>query len=191
MQFEESLPVDRDRLVDSSDSIPVNGHHSEPCHPPENGLNPSDLRPSHRLAAVRRQQGVSLKNMARRLGTDIATVKQQEQASADLPLIAIYAWQRVLGVPVAELLVDADDLLSPPIYERARMVKLMKTAAAIVENDHGRSIRRLAAQLVEQLVAIMPELREVTAWHSVGQRRTLDEYGRVFDRQVPDDFSAR
>jgi hypothetical protein len=71
------------------------------------------------------------------------------------------------------------------------MIKLMKTAAAIVESARSQSVRRLAAQLIEQLIAIMPELREVTAWHAVGQRRTLDEYGRVFERQFPDDFSTR
>jgi transcriptional regulator with XRE-family HTH domain len=191
MQFEEQLPVDPGRVKDSRDSIPVSGQNDECLRAAENVFDPSDSRPSHRLAAVRRQQGVSLKNMARRLGIDIAAVQQQEQATADLPLSTIYAWQKVLDVPVAELLVDSNDPLSPPVHERARMVKLMKTAAAIVERARSQSVRRLAAQLIEQLVAIMPELREVTAWNTVGQRRTLDEYGRAFERQLPDDFSAR
>ncbi len=45
--------------------------------------------------------------------------------------------------------------------------------------------------LVEQLLEIMPELREVSAWHSVGQRRTLDEFGRAIERTLPDDLLRR
>src|ERR1700752_5190558 len=58
---------------------------------------------SQRLAAVRKQQGISLVNMARRLGTDVASVVEQEQDTADLRLSTIYAWQKILEVPVAEL----------------------------------------------------------------------------------------
>jgi transcriptional regulator with XRE-family HTH domain len=153
--------------------------------------DPGRRREAHRLAAVRRQQGISLKNMARRLGIDVESVIEQEQESADPRLSTIYAWQKILEVPMVELLVDSDAPLSAPVYERARMVKLMKTAAAILETARIDSVRRLATNLIEQLVAIMPELREVTAWHTVGQRRTLEEYGRILERQVPDDFSAR
>jgi transcriptional regulator with XRE-family HTH domain len=154
-------------------------------------LDPRRRREAHRLAAVRRHQGISLKNRARRLGIDVEGVIEQEKESADPRLSTIYAWQKILEVPVVELLVDCDAPLSAPIYERARMVKLMKTAAAILETARGDSVRRLATYLIEQLVAIMPELREVTAWHTVGQRRTLEEYGRILEQQVPADFSAR
>ncbi len=192
MQFEEQLPVDPDRLPDDSNSIQPSGHKGEPSNAAENARDPNERLPSHRLGAVRRQQGISLKNMARHLGIDIAAVQQQELATTDLPLSTIYAWQKVLAVPVVELLVDSNDPLSPPVYERARMVKLMKTATAIVERTAPtKPVRRLADQLIEQLIDIMPELREVTAWHAVGQRRTLDEFGRVFERPVRDDFSAR
>ena len=109
---------------------------------------------------------------------------EQEQEEADLPLSAIYAWQRVLDVPVAELLVDSDAPLSPPVMERARLVKLMKTAAAIMEKAHSNSLKRLVTMMVEQLLEIMPELRDVSAWHTIGQRRTLDDYGRAVERQI-------
>jgi hypothetical protein len=32
----------------------------------------------------------------------------------------------------------------------------------------------MALQLVEQLLNLMPELKEVQAWPAVGQRRTID-----------------
>ena len=148
-------------------------------------------RALHRLAAVRRQQGVSQRNMARRLHVDLSDVCQQEQETTDLSLSVLYAWQRVLDVPVAELLADSDGALSPPVMERARLVKLMKTAAAIMEKAHTPSLRRMVTMLVEQLVEIMPELRDVAPWHTVGQRRTLDDYGRAVERQLPDDLVRR
>jgi transcriptional regulator with XRE-family HTH domain len=147
--------------------------------------------PLHRLAAVRRQQGVSLRNMARRLSADVSSVLHQEQESSDLPLSVLYQWQRALEVPVADLLVDSDAPLSPPVMERARMVKVMKTAVALMEKAHNNSQRRLVTMLMEQLIEIMPELREVSAWHSVGQRRTLEEFGRAIERTLPDELLRR
>ena len=41
-----------------------------------------------------------------------------------------------------------------------------------------------------QLVELMPELEGVSAWHAVGQRRTLDEVGRVAERRMPDHLFA-
>jgi hypothetical protein len=34
----------------------------------------------------------------------------------------------------------------------------------------------------------MPELQDVAAWHSVGQRRTQDEMGRIAEQTIPDTF---
>jgi hypothetical protein len=64
----------------------------------------------------------------------------------------------------------------------------MKTVAAIAEQADSPSVRRLATMLTEQLIEIMPELSEVGAWHSVGQRRSLDDYGRVVERCLREDF---
>jgi hypothetical protein len=158
-----------------------------PSNPPH-AASRNDSRPLHRLAEVRRQQGVSPRNMARRLNCDIAKIREQEEETADLPLSVIYEWQRILEVPIAELLVDSDSPLSPPVLERARMVKVMKTVAAICEKAETPSLKRLLQMLCEQLLEIMPELTDVAPWHTVGQRRTLDEYGRTVERQMPDDM---
>ena len=45
----------------------------------------------------------------------------------------------------------------------------------------------MAETLVEQLVEIMPELKNVSPWHTYGQRRSLEEYGRVVERRLSDD----
>jgi transcriptional regulator with XRE-family HTH domain len=152
-----------------------------------NHQNGNSKRELHRLAAVRRQQGISQRNMARRMNVDISTVRLQEEETTDLPLSVLYLWQKILEVPVAELLVDSDGPLSPPVMQRARMVKVMKTVAAIVEKAESPSLKRLLQMLCEQLLEIMPELVDVAPWHAVGQRRTLDEYGRAVERQMSDD----
>jgi hypothetical protein len=123
------------------------------------------------------------------MNVDVAIVKQQEEATTDLRLSTVYQWQQLLDVPVAELLVDGEESLSPPVLRRARMVRLMKTVLSILERSNQTAIRRMAQNLVAQLVELMPELKGVTAWHAVGQRRRLNEYGRAAERRLsPDVF---
>jgi transcriptional regulator with XRE-family HTH domain len=144
-------------------------------------------QPLHRIQEVRRLQGMSLRTAARQLGTDIRSIRAQEQASSDLRLSDLYKWQRALEVPVGELLVEDDDPLSRPVRERAAMLKVMKTARTLVETAPAGGVRRMAENLVEQLLDLMPELGEVTAWHSVGQRRGLDEMGRIAEQPIATD----
>jgi len=144
-------------------------------------------RPLHRLAAVRRLQGISRRTVARRLGLDMATVRRQEQPDCDLLLSELYRWQTVLEVPVAELLVEADDDLATPVLKRAQLVRMMKTALAILESAREESICRMAQTLVDQFIQIMPELREVSPWHSVGRRRRRDEIGIAASRRISED----
>ena len=142
----------------------------------------------HRISDVRQQQGVSLRSVSRRMDLTIQEVRRQEEPGADLRLSELLRWQEVLEVPLADLLVDSDGPLSDPVFRRAAMLRVMKTAKAIQESAHDRSVIRLATMLIDQLVHLMPELDEVSAWHSVGQRRTQDEVGRIVERTVSQDF---
>lgn len=141
----------------------------------------------HRVRTVRLQQGVSMRTAARHTGTDVRQLKLQEQETTDLRISDLHKWQLALEVPIGELLVEPGSSLSPPVLERARMVRLMKTIAAIQERSPSIRIRRMADTAAEQLVEIMPELKDVSPWHEYGQRRGLNEYGRIVDRQMPDD----
>jgi DNA-binding XRE family transcriptional regulator len=47
-------------------------------------------RPLHRLAEVRRTQGVSRRTVARRLHLDMASVKHMEEEDTDLSLSTLY-----------------------------------------------------------------------------------------------------
>lgn len=145
-------------------------------------------KPLHRIAEVRRQQGISLRSVARQMNQDVREVKLQEDEGCDLRLSELYRWQQALEVPVSDLLVDDDAPLSAPVMERARMVKLMKTAAALHEKAESASLKRMTETLIEQLVEIMPELKGVSPWHAVGQRRTLDEVGKAVERGLSISF---
>jgi transcriptional regulator with XRE-family HTH domain len=151
---------------------------------------PIHQRPLHQLAVVRRREGLSRRAVARRLRMDVMSVKEQEQQGSDMTLSRLYEWQEALGVPVAELLIDTDEALSPPILKRAQMLRLMKTAAAILERTQQTPVRRMAQMMVEQIVEIMPELEGVSPWNAVGQRRTLDELGQAAQRRLSLDALA-
>lgn len=142
----------------------------------------------HRIKQVRRRQGVSLRTATRRLGLDARIIEMQEQETTDLRLSDLHRWQVALEVPIGELLVEADDPLVGSVRDRARLVRIMKTAAAILETARQPSTRRMAENLVHELNQLMPELKDIGPWHSVGQRRTQDELGRAADRTVADEF---
>jgi transcriptional regulator with XRE-family HTH domain len=143
-------------------------------------------RPLHRIAEIRRQQGVSIRTAARRINATVGSAREQEQSDADLTLSQLYLWQQALDVPVSDLLVDLDAPLSAPVLKRAQMLKLMKTALAIKEAAEDESVRLLAQMMIDQLLQIMPELRDVNPWPTVGQRRTLGDLGRIALETVPD-----
>lgn len=167
-------------------TVPLSVVHAPSAHVPSaNG----DLgRPLHRLRTVRLQQGVSMRSVARQTGTDIRQLRLQEHETADLRISDLRKWQSALDVPLSELLVEPDEPLSRPVMERARLVRVMKTAAAMLERAPTPAMKRMAQMLVEQLTDIMPELKDVGPWHNYGQRRSLDEYGVVYQRQLSEDL---
>jgi transcriptional regulator with XRE-family HTH domain len=142
----------------------------------------------HRIATVRNQQGISLRGLARQLRGSVSDLEAEEDEATDLRLSRVYWWQSVLEVPISELLIDSNSPLSAPVLERARLVRIMKTVAAIAEKADSAPIKRLAQTLASQLVEMMPELEGVSPWHNVGQRRTLDELGRIAERTYSDEI---
>jgi transcriptional regulator with XRE-family HTH domain len=172
-------------------TISANGTSHPANYETTTGNNGSKEPRFHRIAEVRREQGISLRSAARQLNLDTASVRYQEKPATDLRLSDLQRWQHALEVPIADLLVDPGTPLSRPVMERARLVKLMKTAQAISEQAEAvglEGIHRMATMMVQQLTEVMPELAHISAWHSVGQRRSLDDYGRVVERRLRDDF---
>ena len=150
------------------------------------GDNVRSHTPTNRIRHVREQQGVSLRTAARRMRTDIRTVREQENENSDLRISQLKHWQEILEVPLADLLDEPGGPLSRPVMERAKLLRIMKTAVSIAENSTEEPIQRFAQMLREQLVDLMPELEDVPGWHSIGQRRGLDEMGRIAENPVMD-----
>ena len=128
-------------------------------------------KPLHRIADVRRRQGISVRIAARRLHTSTDEVRRQEEPANDMLLSELLRWQQALDVPLADLLVETDGPLSEPMITRTRLLQIMKTVRAIKETATSSSIQRFATMLEQQLVELMPELKDVEEWHSIGQRR--------------------
>jgi len=145
-------------------------------------------RALHRLATVRRVQGISRPTLARHMNVDVAEIRRQEAETSDLPLSVLYEWRKILDVPISELLVDSDGSLSQPLQQRAQLIRLMKTALSLLEQANTAPERLMAQNIVDQLTEIMPELEGVSAWNVVGIRRTLDEVGAAALRMVPEDL---
>ena len=125
---------------------------------------PSDLEcaaPLHRLGESRRQEQISRRTVAQHLGITLEEARRQECATTDLPLSVLYKWSKVLGLPVAELVEEPSASLSTPLFTRASLVRIMKTAMAILERTGDAQTKRLAQTLADQLTEIMPELRGV------------------------------
>ena len=137
----------------------------------------------HRLAEVRKVQGVSIANLARRLNMDAVDVREQEKPTSDMLLSQLYRWREILDTPISELLIDPEDTLDDPIKSRASLVRVMKTVRSILETTHEKQTRRMAQTLFDQLVEIMPELQDISAWPSVGQSREFKDYGQAVYRR--------
>jgi transcriptional regulator with XRE-family HTH domain len=178
---QRSLGVDQ--LDQSVDSLPLSSGPYDVLESEVGDAQSSTVK-LHRIRTVRMQQEVSMRTAARRSGVDVRTLRRQEQENTDLSLSDLHKWQKALDVPVAELVEEPGAHLSKSVMERAKMVRLMKTATSIQEKSQTDSLSRLAQVMVEQLVDMMPELEGVSAWHEFGQRRSLDEYGQAAERSL-------
>jgi transcriptional regulator with XRE-family HTH domain len=165
-------------------SLAVSGQVFVPGQSQRQSRRDDDHRfPLHRLAEVRKNQGVSIANLARRLNMESVDVRSQEKPTSDMLLSQLYRWREILDVPVAELLIDPEDTLDDPIKSRASLVRVMKTVRSILEMTHEKPIQRMAQTLFDQLVEIMPELKDVSAWPTVGQSREFKDYGQAIYRR--------
>jgi transcriptional regulator with XRE-family HTH domain len=141
-----------------------------------------------KLNSARRRQGLSIRCVAQRLGRTVSEVRAQEDERADMLVSELYRWQAALEVPIEELLAEPEDALSTMVSVRAQLLKVMKTAMAMRRQARSEAERRLARLLTEQLLEIMPELKEVSGWPAVGHRRRADEVGRIGENPISEDW---
>ena len=140
------------------------------------------VQPLQRVAAVRRQQGISRRTLARRMNVDLSAIREQESETYDLTLSQLYAVAKAPRSSRERIVGRGRRQPRSPRHAARPTVRLMKSALAIKENAKQESIRRMVETLIEQLLEIMPELAGVGPWHAVGKRRRLDELGVAADR---------
>ena len=144
---------------------------------------PLPLRPLHRLAQIRDEQGPSLSTIAKKLGIAIAEARRQEQETTDLLLSQLYRWRDVLETPVGDLLIEPEEIPTNPIKCRSQLVKMMKSVRAILETTKEDGTRVFAEMLVAQFIDLMPELKHINAWPTIGQAREPRELGQAAFRR--------
>jgi transcriptional regulator with XRE-family HTH domain len=143
----------------------------------------------HRLATVRREKRLSEKEVAERLHVDVEVVRRQEQETSDLTLSTLYRWQQLLRVPLAELLIEEGVPLGIPSQTSdPSLMALATMVLKILEETRQPAVRRLAHTLIDQLVELVPELRQAGALKEAGRNQLLDEQGRATGRTLPVDF---
>jgi transcriptional regulator with XRE-family HTH domain len=158
-----------------------------------NGANDASLeareqtKPLHRLQEIRNQQDISIRSLSRRMNVTASEVRMQEKPDFDLRLSTLYRWQQALGIPAAELLVEAGDGLSAPIQLRARLLRMMKTIATILDQPQSDRTTNLIANLKNDILGVMPEVENVDRWHGSSSDRSGDIAAAVL-RQIDDAF---
>ncbi len=137
----------------------------------------------HHVREIRIQQGISERTVARRLGIEVKRYREMEKPTFDLTVSQLGMLQQALEVPLIDLIEDSQ-ALSRPVAERAKMIKVMKTACALRDLKSSQQMERMTQMLCEQLVDLMPELAEVSGWPQFGARRGESAIGRALRQPI-------
>ena len=125
----------------------------------------------HRLAAARRDKGMSCFDVARRIGVTVEEVRLQEEA-VDLPISTLSLWSAALGVPVTDLIVEPEEFVHATHLAKSQAERLLQLAAKLRDGSRRRSIQRLAQTFLDQLAEMQPAL-------------AMNGNGRERDRRLP------
>lgn len=141
--------------------------------------------PLHRVGEVMQRECVSVRSLAGRLNITQGEASRMIDPSNDMNLSELYRLAEVLRVPLTEMVTEVDVGLSEPVKIRAQLLRLMRTVQSIQETSTQLQVSRLARQLRQDLLKIMPELKDVTSWPVVGNPRSRNELGAIMDRCIP------
>lgn len=147
---------------------------------PSVGGRTAKTGPPHRITQVREAQSVTLRTISRRCGVSVRQLKLEETGQVDLRLSDLQRWAQALEVPLHDLLCEPSDNLTTSVAQRAQLIRIMKTVAALRNEAESSSQQRMADRLRDQLLEIMPELSTVTGWPRDGARRT-GPLGRIVE----------
>ena len=145
----------------------------------------------HMIAEVRKREGIPIKKCAKLLGISVEEAREQEKPTNPLTVSQLRKWKRALKVPYSEFYGRDDDDLDDPIRNRAMLLKVMKSVKSVRQHSRAERIRILADNAISQLVALMPELEQVSAWPDVGQSHESRAPGVVATRRFDPEVEQR
>ena len=154
----------------------------------QSNANTSKSPRIHRLASVRKQERVSWKSLSRRTGIPIGELKLQENEGQDLRLSTLQKWHQAFNVPIEELVVEPDDRITPSLELKAHLIKVTKTILLLLEQCEDETTKILAKRLFDELIQIMPELKEVGPWPTRNRPRDPNDVPRRVEQQISTDL---
>jgi transcriptional regulator with XRE-family HTH domain len=152
----------------------MNGNHPHDGQDqPQDIVKPAAATPKvalHRLAEVRKKNGVTWFELARRMGVTAEHVRHQEEAE-DVSIGTLKLWSAALNVPITDLIVEPDEWLNAAHLEKPEAERLLRLAYKLRDRSRRRAIQRLAQTFVDQLTEMYPEMDPA----SNGQKRRVGE----------------
>lgn len=134
-------------------------------------------KPLHRIREVMRRQEVTNRTLARHLGVGEAVARLLSVSSHDLTISQLVTIAKCLDCPPAELLVDsASDEL---VKMRAMVLRLARITNTIIAQAPTASVKALGESLRNMILDVMPQAAGTGELMAVGQRRSLDDLGRI------------
>lgn len=114
----------------------------------ENQTTPDNF---HRVREVRIEKGLTLEELAVRLGKSVPTVAWEEQPTFDLPVSGLRAWSEALEVSVDYLLIDQVNPIGLPRLTGSRIKQMENSAQKIAESAGDKATATFANGLLRQI----------------------------------------
>jgi|GEM_PF-5801891 transcriptional regulator with XRE-family HTH domain len=152
------------------------------------GAEEGQLRPGiPDLKEKRRQEGITVRTVARRLDIAPAEVKDFEADPGAMSVRQLVEYVTVLGLPMSEVFSANDTLegFSTGVENRAALVEIMRTVLTMHEQLAGisnpnlrQTFEAFLSRIKELLTGVMPRLDRIGSIVGTG-RRTLNDLGRA------------
>ena len=142
----------------------------------------------HQVATVRKRERLTIRNAAKHFKLPAKTVARLEDETVDLPISVLRRWAEIMKIPVTELLLPVETETGRCVWDRAGMVKIMKSLETIRNSCADESIDRQLSYVRRQLLAMMPELEDVAPFPNHNFNRRKDDYGAVVRNLISDPF---
>lgn len=118
------------------------------------GIQESVNRPLHRLREHRNRLGLSVGEVAMRMGISPSLVWIQESPESDVTLTTLTEWSKALKLPVSELLVEHHDGMELVEIQRQRLSAMLELVHQMVdtsEEGQDSACVNLATRLATQI----------------------------------------